>query len=207
MTDTPADDPDRLIGRARAGDEAALGRLLELYRSYLSLIARSQIGQHLQGRASASDVVQETYLDACKGFGRFNGSSERELMAWLRQVLVGNIARLVRDQVLTQKRATSREVPLPGALDESAARIDAALAADVSSPSAQAQRRERAAVLADVLERLAEDHRDVIVMRNLEGLPFEDVARRMGRTAGAVRVLWVRAVDALRRQLEGAELL
>jgi len=152
-------------------------------------------------------VVQETYLDACRGFALFRGETERELMAWLRQVLVGNIARLVRDQVLTLKRSTSREVSLPAALDESASRIDAALAADASSPSTHAQRRERAALLADVMARLADDHRDVIVMRNLEGLPFEEVAKRMGRTSGAVRVLWVRAVDALRRQLEGADLL
>ncbi|MBY0231683.1 MAG: sigma-70 family RNA polymerase sigma factor [Gemmataceae bacterium] len=201
MSDGLADDPGMLIAQARGGDEAALGRLLELYRNYLALIARSQIGQHLQGRASASDVVQEAYLDACRGFARFNGTTERELMAWLRQVLVGNIARLVRDQVLAQKRSTTREVPLPDRLDESAVRLDAALAANASSPSAQASRRERAAVLADVLAQLPDDYRDVIALRNLEGLPFEDVAQRMGRTSGAVRVLWVRAVDALRRRL------
>src|SRR5262245_43142624 len=110
MTASQDEDPLDLLWRARQGDEVALGRLLQLYRNYLVLIARSQIGRHLQGRASASDVVQDAYLDACRAFGQFNGSTERELMAWLRQVLVGHVARLVRSQLLAQKRTATREV-------------------------------------------------------------------------------------------------
>jgi RNA polymerase sigma-70 factor (ECF subfamily) len=205
MSNLTSESPAALITRAREGDEAALGMLLEMYRSYLSVLARSQIGQHLQGRASPSDVVQETYLDAWQGFVRFNGTTERELMAWLRQVLAGKIGRLVRDQVLAQKRSIDREVPLSRSLDDSAARMDSVLAASASSPSDGAMRKERAAILADMLERLSDDHRDVIVLRNLEGLPFEEVARRMGRTPGAARILWVRALDHLRRHLQGLE--
>ena len=53
-------------------------------------------------------------------------------------------------------------------------------------------------MLADVLARLPADHREVIILRTLEGLPHEEVARRMGRTPGAVRMLWVRALAGLR---------
>ena len=154
--------------------------------------------------------MQETFLDACRDFDQFRGTSEIEWLAWLRKVLVYNLARVVQKQLGAQKRNARREVSLEqhlAALEHSSARIEAALVGRHSSPSGQAQRRERAALVADHLARLSADYREVIVLRNLEGLPFADVARRMGRSPGAVRVLWVRAVDQLRQLLEAEELV
>jgi RNA polymerase sigma-70 factor (ECF subfamily) len=87
-------------------------------------------------------------------------------------------------------------------LENSSAAFEAALASPYSSPSQQAEQRELAAQVADQLARLPPHYREVIVLRNLEGLPFKEVARRMQRTAGAVRILWLRALDEL-RQAEG----
>jgi RNA polymerase sigma-70 factor (ECF subfamily) len=69
-------DPEQLLREARAGDGATLGQLLELYRQYLGLLARVQIGQRLQGKVDASDLVQETFLEAHRHFARFRGASE-----------------------------------------------------------------------------------------------------------------------------------
>ena len=80
-------DPEDLIQEARGGDAAALGRLLELYRRYLALLARVHIGQRLQGKADASDIVQEAFLQAHRNFGRFRGATEAQLVGWLRQIL------------------------------------------------------------------------------------------------------------------------
>jgi RNA polymerase sigma-70 factor (ECF subfamily) len=208
--DAPAQpDPEELLAAAQQ-DGDALGKLLELYRNYLHLLARTQIDLHLQGRASASDLVQETFLDACRDFAQFRGRAEAELMAWLRQILVYNLGRLVQKEVLAQKRDVRREVSLERhlqKLDQSSARFDAALRGQHSSPSEHAQRRERAALVADQLARLPADYREVIVLRNLEGLAFAEVARRMGRTPGAVRILWVRAIDQFRQLLQGEDLL
>jgi RNA polymerase sigma-70 factor (ECF subfamily) len=193
------------MAAARRGQSDALGALLELYRNYLHLLARTQIDLHLQGRVSPSDVVQETFLQACRHFGQFRGGSDKELLAWLRQILVHNLARLVEKQVRAQKRDVRREVSLErclSMLDHSSAQLEAALVRNGSSPSAQAQRRELAALVADQLARLPAHYREVIVLRNLEGLPFDEVARRMGRTPGAVRILWLRALDQLRHWQE-----
>jgi RNA polymerase sigma-70 factor (ECF subfamily) len=203
-------DPKQLLAEARQGCAESLGRLLQLYRNYLALLARTQIDLNVQGRVDASDLVQETFLDACRDFQQFRGTSETEWVAWLRKVLIFNLARVVQQQVMTQKRSTRREVSLEqhlAALEHSSARIEAALVGRLSSPSGQAQRRERATLLADQLARLGADHREVIVLRNLEGLPFAEVARRMDRSPGAVRVLWARAVDQLRRLLQVEELV
>jgi RNA polymerase sigma-70 factor (ECF subfamily) len=203
-------DPVLLLARARDGTPDALGSLLELYRNYLRLLARTQIDLHLQGLVNPSDLVQEAMLEACRDFGQFRGGTEAEFLAWLRRILIHNLARLVERHVQAKKRDVRRQVSLKkhcAALDRSAARFDRALVSRVSSPSAQAQRRELAAILADQLAKLKPDHREVIVLRNLEGLSFEEVARRMKRPAGAVRMLWLRALDGLKQLLEEEDLL
>ena len=195
-------DPQRLLAQARKGDADCLGALLELYRNYLHLLARTQIDLHLQGRASPSDVVQEAFTQACANFGQFRGGSEQELLAWLRRILVNTLAGVVEKQVKARKRDVRREVSVQKMvrdLEDSSAAFDGALVSPHSSPSAQAERRELAALVANQLAQLPANYREVIVLRNLEGLPFEEVARRMGRTAGAVRILWLRALDRLRQ--------
>src|SRR5260221_14072587 len=89
-------DPQLLLIQARGGDEAALGRLLESYSKYLTLLARVQIGRRLQGKLDPADVVQETFLSAHRQIDQFRGSSEGELAAWLRTILAGQISRMFR---------------------------------------------------------------------------------------------------------------
>ena len=202
--------PEQLLAEARLGRGDCLGALLELYRNYLYLLARTQIDLHLQARVNPSDLVQETFLQACRHFCRFRGTGERELLAWLRRILVRNLAGLVEKQLLAQKRDLRRQVSLDRqqtALLDSSERFDAALGHSCTTPSAQAHRRELVALVADQLARLPTAYRDVIILRNLEGLAFKEVARRMGRTPGAIRVLWLRALEQLRQMPLGEELL
>jgi hypothetical protein len=77
-------EPEHLLAEARVGRRESLGRALELNRTYLTLLARTQIDLHVQGRVDASDVVQETFLDACRDLDHFRGSSPGEWVAWLR---------------------------------------------------------------------------------------------------------------------------
>jgi RNA polymerase sigma-70 factor (ECF subfamily) len=94
--------PDYLLLLARRGCEPALGELLSRYTAYLKLLARVQIGRRLQGKAGASDVVQETFLEAHQHFPLFRGSTEAEFVAWLRQILAGRLALLVRHYLGTK---------------------------------------------------------------------------------------------------------
>ena len=201
-----SDDPneiERLIGQAR-GDAAALGRLLERYRAYLTVLARVQIGRRLQGKADCADVVQETFLEAARHFAGFRGTGEPELAAWLRQILAGRLSLLVRRYLGTQARDVGLERALEDDLDQSSRAIDVGLVAQQSTPSQRASRREQAVMLADALDRLPDDYREVIILRHLEGLTFPEVAERMGRSLDSVEKLWVRALPRLRRAL-GAE--
>src|SRR4051794_12503827 len=101
--------PQDLLARARAGEDGALGRLLERYRAYLTVLARVQIGRRLQGKADAADVVQEAFLEAARAFAQFRGRTDREFTAWLRQILANSLAHLVRRYCGTLARDVSLE--------------------------------------------------------------------------------------------------
>ena len=176
--------PEYLLEQARAGDAAALGRLLELYRNYLRLVARALIGQALRVRLDASDLIQETFLKAAREFGQFLGSTEPELTTWLRQILVRTLANQAKHH-RRRGRDYQRQESLEAMLDRSSEAVQAALADSCESPSAHAVRREQAVLLADALEKLPADYREVFILRNLEHIPFDEVAARMGRSPGA----------------------
>jgi len=199
----PADEaaPEALLAMARAGDGTALGRLLELFRNYLTLLARLQVDRRLQGKVDPADLVQETFLEAHRDFEQFRGTTEGELAAWLRRILATNFANLVRHYYGTQRRDPHLERDLANALDQSSKALDRSLVAAQSSPSQQSARREQAVILADALKRLSEDYRDVIVLRHLEGLTFPEVAQRMGRSEDSVKKLWARGLARLRQTL------
>jgi RNA polymerase sigma-70 factor (ECF subfamily) len=195
-------DPERLIALARSGQSVALGQLLECYRNYLTILARLQVGRKLQGKVDALDLVQEAFLEAHRDFGHFRGSSERELVAWLRRILTTNLANAIRHYHGTKRRDIQLERELSVELARSSGVLDCGLIARQSSPSQQAARRERAVILADALQTLPEDYRETIVLRHLEGLSFPEVAARMGRTEDSVKKLWARALVRLRVGLE-----
>ncbi len=198
-------DPGQLIQEAKKGGDAVLGSLLELYRNYLRLLARIEIGRRLQGKLDASDLVQETFLEAHRHFARFQGTEEPQFVSWLRQILAARVANQVRHYFGTQGRNVRLEQELAVELDNSSRMLGHELAASLASPSQQAVEREQAVLLADALELLPVDYRDVIILRHLEGLTFPEVARRMERTQDSVEKLWLRALARLRKAFGSLE--
>jgi RNA polymerase sigma-70 factor (ECF subfamily) len=202
---TPSPTLARLLDAFRRGEASALGKLLNRYEAWLRLLAELQLDSRFQGKFDASDVVQQTLLEACRDLPQFRGQTEAELMAWLRQILAHVFAHEIRRYRGTRLRDMAREMSLEQALAQSSQRLGDILAASGSSPSQQAAQHEQEVLLADVLARLPDDYREVIILRNLEGLSHEEVARRMDRSVGAVRMLWVRALARLRQELESLE--
>ena len=171
--------------------------MLETYRNYLRLLARTGLNVSLQGKADPSDLVQDALFKASQCFGQFRGANDAELAGWLRQILARCLADFVR-RYRTGGRRAGREQSLDQLLDRSSEAMERILATNSTSPSGSAARRDLGVVLSDALAELSEDHREVIVLHHLEGLGWDEVARRLGRTAGAVRMLWTRALKELR---------
>jgi RNA polymerase sigma-70 factor (ECF subfamily) len=200
---TPDDVPEVLIRAARTGDEAAFGRLLARYATYLTLLARVEVGRRLRGKLDPADLVQDTFLEAHRHFPGFRGTSEPEFAGWLRQILAGVLANTVRRYFGTKARDPRLEQDLRAGVDASSCLLAGQIASPGTSPSEAAARREQAVLFADALGRLPDDYREVLVLRHLEGLAFPAVAGRMGRSVDSVEKLWVRAVARLRRAVGG----
>jgi RNA polymerase sigma-70 factor (ECF subfamily) len=194
-------DLHRLIDRARRNEPGALDRLLDSYRNYLRLLARTGLDASLQGKADPSDLVQDALLKASVRFDQFRGATDAELAGWLRQILARCLADLVR-RYRTGARRAGREQSLDELLTRSSEAMERVLATNGNSPSSSAARRDLGVVLSDALAELTADQREVIVLFHLEGLGWDEVARRMGRSAGAVQKLWTRALKQLRPLLD-----
>jgi RNA polymerase sigma-70 factor (ECF subfamily) len=190
---------------ARHDADGARGALLEHYRGYLELLARVEIGRRLQTKLDTGDVVQETFLEAHRNFDSFRGTSERELVAWLRSIFSARLSNLVRRYMGVQGRDVRREQPIEINLKESSGLLDRGLFAAEATPSQEFARREQGVLLAEALAALPDDYREVIVLRHLEELTFPEVARRMQRSVDSVQKIWVRALARLRQSMGGAE--
>ena len=205
MTGYASANTEVLLTQALAGSQECFGRLLHVYRNYLKLLVTGQLGKRLHARVSPSDIVQETFLEASRDFGQFRGTSSNEFTAWLRAILVNNMHRVVEQHVLAKKRDVRREVSLAAmaqSLEESTVRLESIVPDPGVSPSGNFLQCELEIQLADRLAELPEDYRQVIILRHMEGMPFYEVGRRMNRSTGAARMLWLRAIKALRERLE-----
>jgi RNA polymerase sigma-70 factor (ECF subfamily) len=182
----------------------APGLPLERFRQYLVLLARAQLGPQVQGKVDASDVVQQTLLEAHQKRAQFRGAGPGQLLAWLRRLLACTLADTLRT-LGRAKRDPARERSLEAALDQSAERLAAWLIAEQSSPSEQADRNEQVARLADALATLPEPQREALVLRHCHGWSVADIGRQLGRTPLAVAGLLKRGSRQLRALLQDPE--
>ena len=187
------------LPEARAGSREAMGQALETYRAYLLLVANRQLDPELRAKGGASDLVQETFLEAQRDFAQFHGGSGDELQAWLRQLLLNNVANFARRYRDTDKRDVSRERALDRETPSGAA--ERGLMADTPSPSGHAMAREQTSAIEQAVAHLPEDYVQVITWRYRDGLAFDEIARRMNRSENAIRKLWFRAIERLREEL------
>ena len=112
----------RLLARAREGNPEALGELLHLYRNYLTVLATTQLDRRLRRRVNPSDLVQDAMLAAYCDFAKFRGGSERELLAWLRQILINCLRHVIETHVRAKMRDLRREISVEPLAQGSTAR-------------------------------------------------------------------------------------
>jgi RNA polymerase sigma-70 factor (ECF subfamily) len=153
-------------------------------------LIRLRLGPSLRERIESRDVLQATLLKALLHIDGFRGARRESLMAWLARIAQNEI-RDAAEFHGRQRRQLGQTVALGGAQE-----MDC-LAADVRSETSRIALDERSARLLAAVEALAPEYREVILLRQLEELPFADVAARMGRSPDACRMLLARALAAL----------
>lgn len=186
---------DSRLQRAKQGDEAALGQLLDEFRPYLRLLAVRALDDRMAGRIDASDVVQQTYLSAVRRFKEFTGDDVEGLIGWLRVIHEHNLVDTARRHLEAERRSVHRE--------ESDAAPDQLAVEELTSPSHRLMMGEKAVELARWLSTLPEDQGEAVRLRYLDGKSIEEIAGQLGKTKRSVANLLHRGLAAMRSRLNG----
>ena len=204
--DNNSADITELLDKARQGDAGSRDQLFEMCRGYLGVVARGQVETWLRAKVDASDVVQETMLEAHRDFARFEGQSQKEFFAWLRKILSHNAADFVRRYRGTAKRQARREVRFRDPADSLSPGAPEP-AGHEATPSQEFLQMDNEIRVHLALDGLSEDYREVITLRNFQRLSFNEVAEAMDRTRPAVQMLWMRAIKKLREVIDDEDVV
>ena len=192
-------DLKKLLFQAQVGDREALGVVFEQFRPFLLQIANEELDPKMKQKAGGSDLVQQSLMEAGASFNDFSGSSPNAFVAWLRQILLNNIANH-RRHFQTVKRNVAREVRWSGG-DSSALKIDGW--AQKNSVKSDALRMQvEMSIVSEALKQLSPDHQRVIQYRNEERKSFQEIGTLLERSAEAARKLWGRAIEALKSEID-----
>ena len=192
-----------LVARLQSGDQAALGELFDCHRGKLRRMVELRLDHRLAGRVSASDVLQEAYLDALKRVEHYFAKPGQPFFGWLRLVVGQRIADVHREH-LAGKRDAGREIGMNrGGQGADSACLAAVLLGNLSSPSQAAQRNETFAMLEEALRQMDELDREVLALRHFEELSNTETADILGIQPAAASKRYVRALARLKEILEG----
>lgn len=190
-------------GPNRSGSSRSESWNWDRYRPWLRLLANQAVPVALQPRCDPSDIVQQTLAEAWRSKEACRGETESQRQAWLRGILGNVLAGQQRFHLGTAARSVDREQRVHDSLVATSLRLQGFIAND-ASPSEKAQNAEMGLVVADALDRLSDEYREVLWLRHFEDLSHEEIARKMNRSSAAVRMLWVRALAALKKQMPPA---
>ena len=180
----------------KAGDATAFNRLVEdRHADIYALLYRLT-----EDAEEARDLTQETFLQAFRNVANFRGDAD--IRTWLYRIAVNQARNRWR---WWKRRRRDRTVSLDApASDEHAAPLSASIGDDARDPEEMALARERESALLSALRTLSRPYREVIVLRDIEGLSYEEVAHALELNVGTVKSRLSRGRNELRRRLEGS---
>ena len=183
-----------LIHAARHGDDTALNEIWMQLRSYLLIFADQRLDAGLKGKLDASDIVQQSLLEAHRDFEEFRGDTEEELKSWISRLVIHNLTDAGRKFRQSQQRSVTREVEWNDATELAATRHQ-------TSASSLVRRRETDDELLRAVSQLPERSQQILELRHRMGLSHAQIAQELGMTEVAARKLWSRIVEELQERL------
>ncbi|HMP05199.1 MAG TPA: sigma-70 family RNA polymerase sigma factor [Lacipirellulaceae bacterium] len=199
MADVDPSHDTRLLDRLRSGDESALAEFVEANRPALMAFLHSRIGAHLAKKVEPEDILQDACLEAMRSLDKAPLAG-CEPLHWLFQVCEGKIIDAHRRFFESQKRDASREAAIPDG-SEAAGGLGNLLAASMTTPSAAFSRDQRQLRVLAAVDTLPPEQREALRLRYLVGLPSKEIAQKLGKTDGAVRVMLSRSLAKLQEML------
>ena len=177
---------------------------LNQFRAALRLQAEVALSPRLRVKEDASDIVQQTLLEAHRDLPAYRGQTDAELIGWLKTILIRNLYNVAR-RLGTQKRDVGQEFSLAERLDQSSAVLEHFLSSELTSPSQRAINNEQTQKLADGLAALLEAERTAVVLKHLQGWKLADISAHLGRPVDAVGGLLKRGLKKLREHMQQGE--
>ena len=187
----------QLVTLAKSGDESALDQLCRIYAERVRWIVRLRMGKELRRKLDSMDVVQDALIHALGGMEDFTYENEGDFVRWLSRI-AENTLRDNRDRFHAEKRDIRKEVPLGNggrATDGRLSGVPGPVA--VTTPSVILSRKEDLAKLEKAIDALKPEYKEVIVLTKIEGLGYQEIADRVGKSSEAVRKLVSRAMAML----------
>lgn len=194
------DETDRLLANARTGGPDAVDKLLGEFREPLRQVIGLRLDPAIARRVDASDIVQDVLIEANQRLTDYLKSPNMPFHLWLRHLAQDRIIDTHRRHRLAQRRSVDREqsIARPALPDESSVSLMAQLVDSERTPASEAIRHELQRRLAAAIDQLAEDDREIVLMRHHEGLSNQEVAAALGLTEAAASMRYLRALRRLR---------
>jgi RNA polymerase sigma-70 factor, ECF subfamily len=196
---TEHDQTQDLLDRARGGDEAAFEELFRRHRVRLKQVIRFRMDPRLAARADASDILQETYLEAFRRLPKYLETEKMPFYLWLRWIAREKVMAMYRRHLGAARRAIAHEVPLLPT--ESSAEFVRGVMHPGPTPSQNLAKAELAERLRMVLGQLDQEERDLILWRHFEKLSIRETAQMLQITEAAASKRYIRTLEKLRKLL------
>lgn len=199
---------DDVLQRACQGDTRGLNELFEAHRTRLCKMVKTRLNPQIQGRVDASDVVQDSFLEATKRLREYVEAPKAPLFLWLRQILGHKIIDVHRRHLGADARNAELEISLQQQRPQaSSVCIAAQLIGNVSTPSRLAIREETRVALQDAINQMDSQDREILVLRQFEELSNIEAAAELGIEPAAASKRFVRALQRLQRILVSLDLM
>jgi RNA polymerase sigma-70 factor (ECF subfamily) len=189
---------DEMIAAAKTGSNSALGRALSTCRPQLLRAARRGLVPALRPLVGASDIVQDTFVNATKAFRVFRGESGSQFLNWLRRILCNRIAEIGR------REGMRRLGSVPTFRNVAHDRLSALAPSEEKSPSSIASERENTEMIRAGLARLSAYDQQLLRLRFDDGFNFVQIGQRFELSEDAARMSFTRALERLRQELNFA---
>jgi RNA polymerase sigma-70 factor (ECF subfamily) len=186
-----------ILRLAAAGDSEALHYLMERFRKPLSRMVERRMERQMKTRVDASDVIQDSYLEAWKHLAEYVANPVLPFVVWLRQIVSQQTVAAYRTHVVAQMRSAHRETSIDRAATDESNILAEQLAGPIESPSADAIREERRAILAETLNAMEPDEREILTLRHFDGLNSVESAEVLGISPAAASKRYIRAIKRL----------
>lgn len=185
-----------LVTRAKSGDNEALNLLLGHYLDRILRMVRMRIGSKMRARLDSMDVVQEVMSRAIKGFENFEVKHEAAFLHWIRKLVQNEIINLANHHN-AQKRNINNEVSKNQEFQENRSVISQIPADSIWHPSKQLRLKNEIIELESAMDQLKEDQKEIIIMKQYEGLTYREISGEIGISEDAARMKYGRAMDKL----------